>query len=761
MQPRSSTFVDSKEVAVELRSRPASIAIAVAIALAAAPPRAFAEPLPDQTERVLGLGRVWAKVKFYHPYLAYKDIDWDAALLAALPKVEAAATTEDYRKAVQGMLAALSDPVTRVSGAPAQGNAQPPADWLTTPSPGVLEVKLAAFTAGSFDYVAMQTKSAQVANEAAKAKVMIVDMRAANPDFAGYATDRLADAFPAIEEWPLERTVEHHGFRTQDGWTSGGYYSTFVTSGARPPKAGPKAGPSHVVFVLDPDSVVPGAALALQAAGRATIVAPGALDEERVVSTMVVELPGKLTVHVRLGELLWGAPTADVVAPAKDLEARARAAAKTLAAATARPKAKPRQVLALPPLRTRDDLDYADQPYPSRERRLLAGIRLWAVIDNFFPYRYLITDWEGALRDTLPRLAAAPDRDAYRKVLRQLSVRAGDGHIGLRTAAPDPAAKLRGALPAIATRLVEGKLAVTRLLDAAEARKHGLALGDVVETIDGKPLAKVLADARPDTSGSTDEARDQRIAAQALAGEDGTTVRLGIRGADGKPREVTLSRSTANLTAMWQKKSAAAHWRRLPDNVGYVDLTELLVPEIAPMFDELRDTRAIIFDLRGYPNGTAWAIAPRINTKQAKHGAQFLRPIAVGNGGEQSDMRVRFLQQIPPLPRDAWLYTGKIVVLIDDRAISQSEHTCLFFQAAAGATFVGSPTHGANGDVTVMRLPGGLRMSFTGQEVRHVDGRQLQRVGIQPDVVVRPTIAGVRAGKDEVLDRALAWLAKK
>ena len=747
---------------MELRSRPASLAIAVAIALAAAPPRALAEPLPDQTERVLGLGRVWAKVKFYHPYLAYKDIDWDAALLAALPKVEAATTTEDYRKAVQGMLAALSDPVTRVAGAPAQHQGQPPADWLTTPSPGVLEVKLAAFTAGSFDYVAMQAKSAQVATEAAKAKVMIVDMRAANPDVAGYATDRLADAFPAIEEWPLERTVEHHGFRTQDGWTSGGYYSTFVTSGARPPKAGPKAGPSHVVFVLDADSVVPGAALALQAAGRATILAPGALDEERVVSTTVVELPGKLTVRVRLGELLWGAPTADVVAAAKDLE---RARARPRRRSPRRPRGRrrsPSRCSPSPPLRTRDDLDYADPTVPLARAAAARGHPAVGGDRQLLPVPLPDRRLGGRAPDTLPRLAAAPDRDAYRKILRQLSVRAGDGHIGLRTAVPDPAAKLRGAVPAIATRLVEGKLAVTRLLDAAEAGKHGLAVGDVVETIDGKPLAKLLADARPDTSGSTDEARDQRIAAQALAGEDGTTVRIGIprrrrQAARGHPR---TEHGEPDRDVAEEVGGGALAQAPGPRRLRRSDRAPRARDR--PMFDELRDTRAIIFDMRGYPNGTAWAIAPRINTKQAKHGAQFLRPLAVGDGGgEQSDMRVRFLQQIPALPKDAWLYTGKIVVLIDDRAISQSEHTCLFFQAAAGATFVGSPTHGANGDVTVMRLPGGLRMSFTGQEVRHVDGRQLQRVGIQPDVVVRPTIAGLRAGKDEVLDRALAWLSRK
>jgi C-terminal processing protease CtpA/Prc len=65
---------------------------------------------------------------------------------------------------------------------------------------------------------------------------------------------------------------------------------------------------------------------------------------------------------------------------------------------------------------------------------------------------------------------------------------------------------------------------------------------------------------------------------------------------------------------------------------------------------------------------------------------------------------------------------------------------------------------GANGDVTVIALPGRVTMSFTGQAVRHADGRQLQRIGLVPDVPVRPTIAGVRAGRDEVLERAVRYL---
>jgi C-terminal processing protease CtpA/Prc len=55
-------------------------------------------------------------------------------------------------------------------------------------------------------------------------------------------------------------------------------------------------------------------------------------------------------------------------------------------------------------------------------------------------------------------------------------------------------------------------------------------------------------------------------------------------------------------------------------------------------------------------------------------------------------------------------------------------------------------------------MPGGIRIRFSGHDVRHADGRQLQRVGIQPDIRVEPTIAGIVAGQDEVLAAAIKFL---
>jgi C-terminal processing protease CtpA/Prc len=103
-------------------------------------------------------------------------------------------------------------------------------------------------------------------------------------------------------------------------------------------------------------------------------------------------------------------------------------------------------------------------------------------------------------------------------------------------------------------------------------------------------------------------------------------------------------------------------------------------------------------------------------------------------------------------------YRGRVVVLIDARAISAAEHFCLHLEAAADPTFIGSPTKGANGEISNIVLPGGIQVNFTAMAVRHADGRPLQRVGILPRIWVEPSAGGLREGRDEVLERAVEFL---
>jgi len=107
-------------------------------------------------------------------------------------------------------------------------------------------------------------------------------------------------------------------------------------------------------------------------------------------------------------------------------------------------------------------------------------------------------------------------------------------------------------------------------------------------------------------------------------------------------------------------------------------------------------------------------------------------------------------------------YSGKVIILIDEVSQSQAEYTAMAFRTAPGAKVIGSSTTaGADGNVSPIPLPGGLGSMISGIGVFYPDKRSTQRVGIIPDLEVKPTIAGIRAGRDELLEAAIAEIHTK
>jgi hypothetical protein len=175
-------------------------------------------------------------------------------------------------------------------------------------------------------------------------------------------------------------------------------------------------------------------------------------------------------------------------------------------------------------------------------------------------------------------------------------------------------------------------------------------------------------------------------------------------GADGLEREAQFKRGAAPGTNKQREV-----FRLLDPTTGYADLTRLEIAQVDAMFEKFRDTKTIIMDMRRYPRGTAWAIAPRLATRQGLVAAQFRRNVVRGTLTPDVADRmssIYFEQRIPETDKPR--YEGKTVLLIDENAISQSEHSGLFYKAANGTTFIGSPTMGANGDVTYFIAPGNM-----------------------------------------------------
>ncbi|RZK91767.1 MAG: hypothetical protein EOO62_34045 [Hymenobacter sp.] len=105
-------------------------------------------------------------------------------------------------------------------------------------------------------------------------------------------------------------------------------------------------------------------------------------------------------------------------------------------------------------------------------------------------------------------------------------------------------------------------------------------------------------------------------------------------------------------------------------------------------------------------------------------------------------------------------YPGRVVVLVNEKSRSMAEFTAMALRATPNCLLLGSQTAGADGNATKIVLPGGLNTLMTGIGIYYPDRGETQQVGLRLDVTLRPTVAGIRAGRDELRDRAVELIQR-
>ena len=104
---------------------------------------------------------------------------------------------------------------------------------------------------------------------------------------------------------------------------------------------------------------------------------------------------------------------------------------------------------------------------------------------------------------------------------------------------------------------------------------------------------------------------------------------------------------------------------------------------------------------------------------------------------------------------------AELVFLTDGRAISYAESCMGIVEHYRLGEIVGAPTAGANGNINRLTVPGGYLIIWTGMKVTKHDDTRHHRVGILPTVPCRPTVNGIAAGRDELLERGIETLRDK
>jgi hypothetical protein len=289
----------------------------------------------------------------------------------------------------------------------------------------------------------------------------------------------------------------------------------------------------------------------------------------------------------------------------------------------------------------------------------------------------------------------------------------------------------------------EGQVVVTASADPAVAR------GDVIISADGRPASEQLAAAEALRSGSPHWKVFGGSWDFGLGPVDSTLPLRLRRGAT--ELDVTVARGN-RISAQFSHPSID----RFDDGVYYVDLGRASMTEINAVMDRLATAPGVVFDLRDYPNSNHQVLSHLLtrpdDSKAWMAVARVIRPDHTPGsvaGWDTGGWEMPVLQ-----PHIA----GRVAFLTGPGAASYAESVMGLVEHYHLGEIVGSATTGTNGNEAEIGTPTGCHIRFTSMRVTKHDGTQHHLIGIQPTIPASRTIAGVIAGRDEVLEKALVYV---
>ena len=738
---------------------------------------------PAAIKRIADLGRVWGMINYFHPAMGNGNINTmqlvvpNAAALAADP------LAAGFTKAMNNMMAHLNDPYTRLLGAEQKDTAK-----LFTSAHTASVHRLAS----GYWYIALPTQAVTNSDVTAvpgilpaawdSARGILLDLRNA-VDIPFGDGDFIWDAWPLVEQklagketLPAisERIAYHNGLVPQENGENNIYYSGWQTMSQATAKKQPAISAmvgsvynKRVAFIINRHTSYDllKRLLVLRAAGKCLLIYEGE-GGYATGKTIQVPVADGQRLQLRVSDLVIGSnggvPKADLVVPVINDFTEGGSFLRQctqLLEEGPKPGAGNAQSLSLQYSIPRFEDTNRGYMVPVGER-LLALYNHWNAIRYFYPYKKLLQkDWNDVLEEQVPVFLKAADSVQYNYALRGMISEIHDSHgFFSNTYGTTPVRYELGSWPALDVKFIGEKLYVVNI-GADSLKGKNVQLWDEVTAIDGIAIPQKMAALRWYMATSNEATYKRDIAPILTGGKYNTTVTLTLK------RGNTMVKETFTRSGRYIPKTSPLDFntkypvlKLLDSNTGYVNMGALTGVQVDSMFRLFSNTKAIIFDIRNYPKGTAWSIAPRL-TKVKKQAVKFHYPfITYENilGGESDFVAESFFTVNPDTTKHT--YKGKIIVLCNASTQSQAEYSIMMLQGATDVTVIGSQTAGADGNVTTLILPGNYRTSFSGLEILYPDGGQTQRSGIRVDIKSEPTLKGLQQGKDEVLERAVAFL---
>ncbi|MBL7728616.1 MAG: hypothetical protein JNM68_13055 [Dinghuibacter sp.] len=738
---------------------------------------------PEEIKRIADLGKLWGILHYLHPSLANGTITTEslivdnAAILAENP------TKEHFRKAVEDMLARTKDPYTRIY----RENKSIDTAHIFTSHPDSIALHRLA---NGVLYIACPTsaiKNLQLFNrnelavsELNKSKGIVFDLRNKHKNDS-YYDDDFVDVFvnkyigSLAEEGELRSVrlafIEHNGFVGQRHVFDNIYKAGWKTEGDEPVFPANDTTPAinvPVGFVVNSNSQLKLVSFlqSLQFAKKAVVIHEGALENYRNSKQGYVFLADSIMAEYTFAYKIMGN---NFLPPAPDQTVQIvtetglfmnEAADFVLYNRSDMPQ---RVQVNMDYVYPRPKMDYS--MYPDMGSRLFGLYNYWNAIHFFFPSKHLIgRNWDSVLDEYIPVFVNARDTFDYFEAMQSLISEIHDSHAGIRVYGNRKAINQKyNFSPPVLIHRIEGKPYVIYIDKTSQQKTDHVQVFDEVVKLDGIPVLEFEERFRKTVSSSNETAY-----------HDVVTKYLLLTGANKSEITLTLKRNNKIFDVSFMRTSIFRFPR--PDSlvnfsiqypvsriiagdIGYINMDKITNRQVDSVMGLMANTKAIIFDVRNYPKGTVDRLAAYFTEQTVA--TQFNQLMLVSYASLQFGARVNVRKTdydfVKPR-KDGLRYKGKAVVLCNEYAVSHSEYSIMKFQSAAKAKVIGSQTIGADGNISEIIFPGGYGTWFSALGVYYPNGTETQRVGVKIDIEVKPTVNGIKAGRDEVLERAIRYI---
>jgi C-terminal processing protease CtpA/Prc len=392
---------------------------------------------------------------------------------------------------------------------------------------------------------------------------------------------------------------------------------------------------------------------------------------------------------------------------------------------------------------------YSSMKYPDAGFRLLSLYRYWNIIQYYFPYKNLIEeDWKNVLSEFIPKFLESKDENEYTLTVLELIGRVHDTHANIWGGNQTLKSHFGLRYASVELTFVESKPVVSGFYDEKLGKETGLEIGDIISSINNRPVEEIIKENVKYAPASNYTTKLRDIATNLLRTND-TIINIEFIRSDKRESKTlnTYSSKEINIYSKYQVTDTC--FKLINKDIAYINNGSLKREYLPKIWKKIENTKGLIIDIRNYPSDfPIYALSSYLMPKSTPF-------VKFTNGSIENPGLFTFTKSLNAGKKNKNYYKGKVIILINEISQSSAEFHTMAYRVNPNSTVIGSTTAGADGNVSQFYLPGGISSMISGIGVYYPEGKETQRIGIVPDIELKPTIQGIKEGKDELLDKAI------